>query len=181
MRVFSRHGQTRRYYHTEIGINGRFDTMQAAILLAKLPLFQKEVFLRQKIGLSYTKKFNEKGLRSTPFIEEINTSVYAQYTLNVDKRDDLIDTLKLNGIPTAVHYPLILPLQPAFKKFFAENLNFKVYFKKFISGNLNFKEKRDYPFALKASQRVISLPMHPWLSNSDQDIIVDNVCSAINS
>ncbi len=181
IRVFSKHGQTKRYFHTEIGINGRFDTMQAAILLAKLPLFEKEVSLRQKIGTSYTKKFNEKGLRSTPFIEEINTSVYAQYTLNLDNRDDLIETLKLKGIPTAVHYPLILPLQPAFNKFFAENLNFKAVVKKLILGNLKFKESEDYPNALKASQRVISLPMHPWLSNSDQDTIVDNVYSAISN
>ena len=110
------HGQDRRYHHPMIGLNGRCDTLQAAILLAKFDIFEEEVALRAEIGARYSKMFSDAsgGKIVTPYIEPHNTSVYAQYTIQVDDRDNLQQALQAKGVPTAVHYPVPLNLQPAF-------------------------------------------------------------------
>ena len=114
IREISVHGQDRRYHHPVIGLNGRMDTLQAAILLEKLKIFPDEVLERQRIGALYTELISERCPDvQVPHLENGATSVYAQYTLAVDNRDDLAETLKAKGIPTAIHYPLPLYSQIA--------------------------------------------------------------------
>ncbi len=150
------HGQGKRYHHARIGINGRIDSIQAAILLSKLEIFPEEVETRAKTGERYTDLF--KGSKIVvPYIESYNTSVYAQYTIQVDDRDDLAEKLMQKNIPTAVHYPIPLHMQPALKT----------------------KKEVTAPIAEKVSKRVISLPMHPFLEKKDQEIIADAVKDAV--
>ncbi len=156
MRRVSRHGQARRYFHTDIGVNGRIDTLQAAILLGKWPNFVHEVEARGRIGAAYSLKLQAAGITTTPKLATGNTSVYAQYTVQVDHRAAVQAALKESGIPTSVHYPTLLSQQPALR-----------------SVNSRFREGCDLPLAQVACARVMSLPMHPWLSDEDQDLIVD--------
>lgn len=148
MRKIRSHGQERRYHHTVIGVNGRLDTLQAAILLAKLEVFSEEVVLRKQIGAAYTEKL--KSVVSTPVIMRENTCIYAQYTIEVPGRELFVEKMKKKGVPTAVHYPIPLNLQPAFANF----------------------DMGRFPASEKAASRVVSLPMHPYLTEADQDIIV---------
>jgi UDP-2-acetamido-2-deoxy-ribo-hexuluronate aminotransferase len=113
IRQIARHGQDRRYHHIRVGVNSRLDTLQAAILLPKLAIFEEEIALRQQAAASYEQLLNQAGIDTTPYIEPHNTSVYAQYTIRVKDRDALQVKLKAAGIPTAVHYPIPLNKQPA--------------------------------------------------------------------
>jgi UDP-2-acetamido-2-deoxy-ribo-hexuluronate aminotransferase len=151
------HGQDRRYHHPVIGLNGRMDTLQAAILLPKLAIFPEEVELRAKVGKRYSELLAARGIK-TPFIETHNTSVYAQYTVLVKDRDAVARKLQERGVPTAVHYPIPLNLQPVF-------------------GYLN-QPKGSFPISERIAEQVISLPMHPYLSEKDQDMIVAAVAEA---
>ena len=94
MRMISKHGQEKRYFHSSIGINGRLDTLQAAILLAKLEFYPDEIKKRIRLGEYYSKKLNEIGIKSTPKIKKENTSVYAQFTIQVDSRKSFKKNLK---------------------------------------------------------------------------------------
>lgn len=156
------HGQERRYQHSRIGINGRLDTLQAAILLAKLERFDVEVERRKKLGAAYTALIKEKcpGV-ITPYIEPNASSVYAQYTVQVHDRDDLSIRLKEAGIPTAVHYPTPLHLQLAFTRF------------GYKKGNM--------PIAEAAANRVISLPMGPDLSEADQHRVIQALAAIVST
>lgn len=148
------HGQSKRYYHTRLGINGRLDTIQAAILLEKLAIFDEEIALRQEVAARY-----QQLLPSTirqPIIQAHQTSVFAQYTIEVSNRVYLQEGLQARGVPTAVHYPLGLHEQPIFKEL--------------------YPGKQHYPNTESAAQRVISLPMHPYLTLSDQEMI----CQALD-
>lgn len=147
MKEVRNHGQSERYHHPRIGINGRIDTMQAAILLSKLSIFQSEVELRNEVAGRYDDLLKDTELK-TPFVKEHNVSVYAQYTVRTSERDKYLNTLKDNNIPTAIHYPVPLNLQPVFSY-------------------LNQGEG-SFPVAEKASQEVFSLPMHPYLAREDQ-------------
>ena len=160
----SKHGQARRYFHTDIGINGRLDTLQAAILISKLQLFSEEIRLRQLVANRYTKYLNQVGIYSTPHIAKGNTSVYAQYTIQVDNRYNFQKYLNDRKIPTAIHYPTLLCDQPAIKE----------YLLRFDLSYHNLK------VASELCPRVISLPMHPWLKEHDQDQIIDVVAKAIH-
>lgn len=162
MRRISRHGQSRRYFHTDLGINGRIDTIQAAILLAKFELFESEVASRERIGARYSQQLRQAGILTTPQLALGNTSVYAQYTIQVDHRLEVQTALKEKNIPTAVHYPTLLCQQPAIK-----------------SCSSHCSEQCSSPNAQKASERVLSLPMHPYLSENDQDCVVAALKSAI--
>jgi UDP-2-acetamido-2-deoxy-ribo-hexuluronate aminotransferase len=161
MRRISRHGQTRRYFHTELGVNGRIDTLQAAILLGKWPNFAQEVEDRGRIGTTYSLKLQAAGITTTPQLAEGNTSVYAQYTVQVEQRTTVQATLKERGIPMAVHYPTLLCQQPALR-----------------CDHSRCSQGCHTPMAQAASERVLSLPMHPWLSDDDQDRVVDALVSA---
>jgi len=154
IRWIAAHGQDRRYHHPLIGINGRLDTLQAAVLLAKLDVFPQEVEEREKIGRRYTDLL--AGMVETPYIEAHNTSVYAQYTIQVEERDGLAERLRAVGIPTAVHYPIPLTRQPAL-----------------------LDPEAHVPRASAAAERVLSLPMSPWLSREDQDRVVESVKTAL--
>ena len=156
MRQIRVHGQDRRYHHPLVGINGRIDTLQAAILLAKLEAFDTEIRLRSQLGATYSEQL--KDVARTPYIEPHNTSVFAQYTIQVENRQALQDRLNEEGIPTAVHYPIPLHLQPAFAK---PGLG---------SGS--------FPLAESAADHVVSLPMHPYLNEQDQQKIVTAVRAA---
>ncbi|KZR93755.1 UDP-2-acetamido-2-deoxy-3-oxo-D-glucuronate aminotransferase [Synechococcus sp. MIT S9509] len=164
MRRVSRHGQARRYFHTDIGVNGRIDTLQAAILLGKWPNFAEEVEARGRIGAAYSRKLQAASISSTPQLAAGNTSVYAQYTVQVDQRAEVQAALKERGIPTSVHYPTLLSQQPALS-----------------SINNRASQVWHTPLAQAASERVMSLPMHPWLSDDDQDRVVDALANALHS
>jgi UDP-2-acetamido-2-deoxy-ribo-hexuluronate aminotransferase len=149
MRQIRDHGQDRRYHHISIGMNSRLDTMQAAILLAKLAIFEEEMKMREKIGTRYSELL--KSAFVTPYIESFNTCVYAQYTIQVENRDEVQKKLQGLDIPTAVHYPIPLHKQPVFAEEY-KNLHL--------------------PVAEAVASKVLSLPMHPYLSTADQDYVV---------
>jgi UDP-2-acetamido-2-deoxy-ribo-hexuluronate aminotransferase len=150
MRQISRHGQDRRYHHIRVGLNGRMDTIQAAVLLAKLQIFEEEVRRRQEIGERYTELLRD--FVEVPYIAPFNASVYAQYTIAVDDRARVVSRLNKAGIPTAVHYPLAVHQQPAF-----------------------IDESVSMPNSEGASRRVLSLPMHPYLDTETQSAIATQV------
>ncbi|PXC05805.1 aminotransferase DegT, partial [Pseudomonas aeruginosa] len=100
IRQIARHGQDRRYHHIRVGVNSRLDTLQAAILLPKLEIFEEEIALRQKVAAEYDLSLKQVGI-GTPFIEVNNISVYAQYTVRMDNRESVLASLKAAGVPTA--------------------------------------------------------------------------------
>ena len=175
MREISLHGQNRRYHHRKIGLNGRLDTLQAAILISKLSIFDIEVEARMKIGERYTEQFKKNGFTKVPFISPTNTSVFGQYTIQVDNRDKVIENMKSKGIPTSVHYPSLLPDQEALKNL---NLKNKKLLKNLFSGN----SFRTYSIdnAKKIARKVLSLPMHPLLTIDNQDLVINSLLESIN-
>jgi UDP-2-acetamido-2-deoxy-ribo-hexuluronate aminotransferase len=150
MRAIRSHGSLDRHHHAFLGKNGRLDTLQAAVLLAKFPHFESEVQSRGQIGARYTEALH--GFCAVPEVASGNTHVYAQYTIRVANRDELAVKLREKGIPTAVYYPKCLHEQPVF-------------------ASLGY-EWGVFPESEKASREVISLPMHPFLSEADQDSVV---------
>jgi UDP-2-acetamido-2-deoxy-ribo-hexuluronate aminotransferase len=150
MRAIRSHGSLHRHHHYLLGTNGRFETIQAAVLLAKLPHFEWEVRERGRIGARYSAALQD--FCTVPSVAPGNTHVYAQYTIRVQERDHVAERLKRLGIPTAVHYPKCLHEQPVFSK---------------LGYNLG-----DFPESEKASHEVLSLPMHPFLSPEQQDQII---------
>ncbi len=157
MREIHLHGQDRRYHHPRLGLNGRLDTLQAAILLVKLSIFAEEVEARARIGARYSQGLS--GLVRTPHIVEGNTSVYAQYTIEVDDREGFCAKLQQAGIPTAVHYPVPLHLQPVFAAL--------------------QKPAGSFPRSEAAASRVVSLPMYPDLDETQQDEVIAAVRQAL--
>ncbi len=149
LRELRDHGQTQRYLHGRLGFNSRLDTLQAAILLQKLTVFNDEIQLRQQVAAEYDARLREHF--KTPTILPHNKSVYAQYTIEVEQRDALRDALAEKGVPTAVHYPLGLHQQPAIKE-------------------LTLAAGR-YPVTEGIVQRVLSLPFHPYLEIEDIDFV----------
>ncbi len=151
MRMLLNHGQNARYKHKYIGINGRLDAIQAAVLNVKLKYFEEEVKTRQKVGTRY-----DDGLFTcsvtTPYVKADRTSVYAQYSIRVKDRDNVAAALSSRGIPTAVHYPMPLHLQEAF-------------------ASLGY-QAGDFPVSEKVSNEIMSLPMSPFLTQADQDSII---------
>lgn len=144
------HGQNARYCHSRIGINGRMDTIQAAILIEKMRLFPNEIILRQKVAKRYDEMLS--SLVKIPFVQDYNTSVYAQYTIEVKDRDRFQKEMQEMGIPTAVHYPVAMHRQKALSY-----LNYPAH---------------SFPCAERASDHVISLPMHPYLHEAEQVKVV---------
>lgn len=148
------HGQSKRYHHKFIGLGGRMDTIQAAVLLVKLKYFHEEISLRNKIADQYTKKLSKHFI--TPQIKNNRTSTWAQYTIRANNRDSLQFKLKEIGIPTAIYYPLPLHLQECFRY-------------------LNYKEG-DLPNAEQASKEVISLPINAFM-REEINFIIDKIIS----
>jgi UDP-2-acetamido-2-deoxy-ribo-hexuluronate aminotransferase len=156
LRAIRTHGSEARHHHTQLGTNARLDTLQAAVLLGKLPHFAQEVAERARIGARYSQRL--RGACVVPEVLPGNTHVYAQYTLRVRDRDALGRRLKAAGIPTAVYYPKCLHEQPVF------------------AGTSSFGE---LPESERASREVISLPMHAYLSEADQDRVAHAVLQAL--
>jgi UDP-2-acetamido-2-deoxy-ribo-hexuluronate aminotransferase len=144
------HGQSKRYVHTRIGVGGRMDTMQCAILLAKLERFDWEVERRIEIGSRYNALIDQQQVLRIQQRSN-RTSVFAQYTIFAEEREVLQKKLMELGVPTAVHYPVPLNQQPAYR---------------FVH------KRKKTPIAQKLAGRVMSLPMHPYLSSDQQRDIV---------
>lgn len=145
------HGQSRRYVHTRVGIGGRMDTLQCAIVLAKLDRFEREVVLRQEIGARYNEMLDDAGIERVVQRED-RTSVYAQYTVFIENRAACQAALKEAGIPTAVHYPVPLNRQPAYEHIGASG---------------------ETPVADEVAERVMSIPMSADLPIEGQSRVVE--------
>lgn len=155
IRILLNHGQNERYNHKYIGINGRLDTIQAAVLNVKLKYFDEEVSKRISIGQKYIEELkNVKGIK-TPTVLEDRTCVFAQFTLLCENREEIAQKLSQKEIPTAIHYPKPLHLQEVF-----EYLGYKI---------------GDFPISEKISKSVISLPMSPFLNENDQNYIIETL------
>lgn len=144
MRQIARHGQDRRYHHIRVGVNSRLDTLQAAILLPKLEIFPHELERREQVAQDYSRLLGDAGI-AAPFVETHNCSAWAQYTVRVAGRDKVQESLRAAGIPTAVHYPIPLNRQPAVRDDVAS----------LLVGDA-------------IAERVMSLPMHPYLDLGQQ-------------
>lgn len=154
MRMLLNHGQNERYKHKYVGINGRLDAVQAAVLNVKLKHFDKEVKAREDIGARYNDLLEDADV-ITPKIASGNTSVFAQYSMRVKNREAMVEKLSAKEIPTAVHYPVPLHLQEAFAP-------------------LGYK-KGDFPISEEISTQIMSLPMSPYLTEDQQDFIVQAI------
>ena len=155
IRQTARHGQDRRYHHIRIGVNSRLDTLQAAILLPKLAILEEEMQLRQKVAQMYTTALQAAGL-AAPFIELHNRSAYAQFTIRIQNRSAVQTALKEAGIPTAVHYPIPLNKQPA------------------VASDVSL------PVGDLVAEEVLSLPMHPYMTQEQVQQVVAALKSALN-
>lgn len=150
------HGQSARYYHTRVGVGGRMDTLQCAVVLAKLERFDWEVEQRIRIGARYLKLLEgATGLR-TVAVRPDRDSVWAQFTIMVPNREAVIAALKAVDIPTAIHYPRPIHAQPAYSQY--------------ADGST--------PVSDVLAAQVLSLPMHPDLDALTQDHIVQTVIAA---
>jgi dTDP-4-amino-4,6-dideoxygalactose transaminase len=148
------HGQGRdRYEHVQIGLNSRLDTIQAAILIEKLKIFEDEIDARNRIARRYTDAFSGSNRIKTPVVLEGVTSTWASYTLQVPDRARFQADLKQAGVPTMVYYPIPLSRQPAYAHY----------------------PSTPTPVSQALSGHVVSLPMHPYLDEETQDRVIDAV------
>ncbi len=175
IRKISLHGQNKRYSHEIIGFNGRLDTIQAAILLSKLKIFDNEIESRNRIANRYVKRFEEYGFLKTPLISKENKSVYAQFTIELDDREKVKKYLEENSIPTSIHYPSLLSDQKALKHSKGNKSIFKKVFKKSIYKSFDLEN------AKIACEKVLSLPMHPYLKEDQQDLIINTVIKSLEN
>ena len=163
MREIRVHGQDRRYHHPRLGLTGRLDSIQAAVLLAKMEIFDDEVAARARVAAVYERligeAFGEDGAVRAPWVEPFNTCVFAQYTVEVDRREVVETRMKAAGVPTAVHYPMPLHEQPVFS---------------YLD-----RPAGSFPLSEAAARRVISLPMHPYLTEEQQASVVAALAEAV--
>lgn len=158
LRRISRHGQEKRYHHEVIGVNSRLDTLQAAILLAKLPILESEIVQRQQIADTYNALLADLELVTLPYISSSNQSAWAQFTIRVENRAQVLADLAQQQIPTAVHYPKPLNLQPA------------------------VSDKDAYlPVGDLAAEQVLSLPMNPYLNDEQLELITRALKKSVQS
>lgn len=151
LRQIARHGQDRRYHHVRVGVNSRLDTIQAAVLLPKLDILDDEIVARQSVAARYSQLLSGSSI-GLPFIEPHSESVFGQYTVRVAGRERIQEHLGMLGVPTAVHYPIPLNKQPAVADLLAV-----------------------LPVGDIAAREVISLPMHPYLTRSDQEHVAESL------
>lgn len=156
IRQIARHGQDRRYHHIRVGVNSRLDTLQAAILLPKLGILGEEIQRRQQVAATYNRLFNEAGVSTIPYIEPYNVSAWAQYTVRVKNRSEVQAKMLAQGIPTVVHYPVPLNMQPAVAD---------------VNASL--------PLGNEFANNVLSLPMHPYLEEDTIKVIAEALVSSI--
>ncbi|WP_108245608.1 DegT/DnrJ/EryC1/StrS family aminotransferase [Muricauda brasiliensis] len=153
MKAMRIHGQVERYTHHYIGMGGRLDNLQAAILNVKLKTYESDISRRQAVAMKYCDKLSGSIIK--PTIKADRTSVWAQYTVRIKNRDRIQKELKESGIPTAVHYPIPMHLQKCFSY-------------------LGYKAG-DFPVSEKCAQEVMSLPMNPYLEEAEIDYITTNL------
>jgi len=152
------HGQgTNKYENVRVGINGRMDAIQSAVLLSKLEIFDEEIELRQKVARRYSEKL--KDIVKVPFVEKYNLSAWAQYSVLHINREKIVKNFQKNKLPIAIYYPIPLHLQKAFAE-------------------LSYK-KGDFPISEKIANEIFSLPMHPYLNEEDQDLIVKTIAESL--
>ena len=150
------HGQgTDKYTNVRVGINGRMDSLQAAVLLAKMTIFPEEIELRQEVAARYDRIL--EGCVTVPKVLANNRSAWAQYSVLHPRRDDVIKKLRVAGIPTAIYYPIPLHLQQAF-------------------AGLGYRAGA-FPVAERIAGEIFSLPMHPYLDKDTQE----KICQVIRS
>lgn len=158
VRSLRMHGEgADRYQNVRIGMNSRLDTIQAAILIEKLSIFEEEIALREKIARRYSMALGRSNRISVPHVIEDAQSTWAQYTIQVPDRDRLQSDLKARGIPSAIYYPTPLSCQLGYRDF----------------------PSVPTPVSEKLSKTVLSLPMHPYLDEATQDRIVDAVLESV--
>jgi len=163
MRWIRVHGQKQKHEHPVLGVNGRFDTLQAAVLLAKLGLFEEEIRLRQDVAVRYGRELEDVAGVKTPQVTSENTSVFAQYTILSRHRDAIRDALRACEIPSVSYYVGPLHLQGVF-------------------ASLGGREG-DFPVSERVSRECLSLPMSPYLSHDDIGrvaTVVRQVCSELS-
>jgi UDP-2-acetamido-2-deoxy-ribo-hexuluronate aminotransferase len=148
-RQIARHGQDKRYHHVRVGTNSRLDSIQAAILLVKFEVFSDELRLRTEVAERYDNLLSDRGF-AVPFVESFNQSVWAQYTVRVPNREEVVARMKAHAIPCAVHYPIPLHRQRAVGK-----------------------SSASFPVSESACEEVLSIPMHPYLTEKQQQRVVD--------
>lgn len=158
IRQIARHGQEQRYHHSRIGLNSRLDSIQAAVLLAKLSVLDDELISRNEVASNYLELLSELNLKAVPSICAFNQSVWAQFTIEVENRDKVQAHLAEKGIPTSVHYPIPLNKQLAVAD-----------------------QNAHLPVSENAAKHVISLPMGPYLSHENQHIVVREIKSVIGA
>ncbi|HEV8177774.1 MAG TPA: DegT/DnrJ/EryC1/StrS family aminotransferase [Gemmatimonadales bacterium] len=151
------HGGSRQYLHEEVGTNSRLDSLQAAVLLAKLPHLPAWNEARKRNASRYTAAFNGHPDICPPYVDPANDHIFHQYTLQVPRRDQLQAHLKASGIGHAVYYPLALHLQPCF-------------------AHLNYG-RGSLPVTEAAMGSVLSLPIYPELARAQQDTVIEAVQS----
>lgn len=157
------HGMYERYHHDVVGVNSRLDSIQAAVLRAKLPLLDQYNNARKDAAKSYSKAFEGQENIVTPFTAgEEDTHVYHQYTLRIlnGKRDDLVKHLNEKGIPCGIYYPIPLHSQKAYQ-------------------DERYREE-DFPVTNQLVKEVIALPMHTELDNEQINFIAETVISFVN-
>lgn len=152
MRIILNHGQTERYVHSYVGINGRLDAIQAGVLSVKLKYYKDEISKREEIADQYNKNLKDIVI---PFVENDNRSVWAQYCIRVKNRDEIIKKCLDKNVPTGVYYPIPLHLQEVF-----EYLGYK---------------KGDFPITEKISDDIMALPMSAFLTQEEQEFVIDTV------
>jgi UDP-2-acetamido-2-deoxy-ribo-hexuluronate aminotransferase len=153
------HGQSQRYTHTRVGVGGRMDTLQCAVVLAKLERFEWEIARRLALGARYQALM--QGLAVQPLgLRADRDCVWAQFTLQVDRRQGVQLALNAAGIPTAIHYPTPLHQQPAYAQ---------------------YGRGQSFPNAERAAERVLSLPMSPDLSEAQQDLVLAALARALQA
>jgi UDP-2-acetamido-2-deoxy-ribo-hexuluronate aminotransferase len=155
LRSITRHGEVARYHHARLGMNSRLDTLQAAVLLAKLELFDEEIRRRQAVAERYHRLLEPLAIER-PVLAAGNTSVHAQYSIRVRERARLQACLDEAGIPTAIHYPLPLNRQPAL-----------------------IDDSASLPVCDAVCESILSLPMHPYLQEQDQERVAEALGEAL--
>ena len=152
------HGKSKdKYTIVDVGLNSRLDTLQAAVLLAKLKIFSWELKEKEKIAKLYTKELEKYC--DVPYVPKKTKSAWAQYTIQTNKRKKVLEYLKNKNIPTAIYYPLPMHLQPAYKKYHNKSLN--------MTNSLNL------------SKSVFSIPIHPYLEEEQKEYIIESIKGAI--
>ena len=159
LRELRDHGQSRRYHHVRLGINARMASIQAAVLLQKLTIFDDELVMRQRAAQCYQTLLEESASdmgMTLPVVAPGNTSSWAQYTVRIGHRDQIQAALAQRGVPTAVHYPAPIPAQPAM-----------------------VDSSGQYPVSARSAQCVLSLPMHAYLDSATQQCIAEQLIQVV--